>query len=210
MSNNSHHSSDSHKVQLILASASPRRHELLQQLGVRYRVVVSDVDESGLPGESPLDYVCRVARNKAEAVAGRDDSGLPVLGADTSVVIGGQILGKPGNEEEAAVMLRMLSGQVHQVYSAVVLVGPDRQVSSRLSITEVRFARLDDDWIAAYVATGEPMDKAGSYGVQGCAAHRISEIRGSYSGVMGLPLYETMELLHAAGFTLSPCHNVKS
>ncbi|HET6564129.1 MAG TPA: Maf family protein [Xanthomonadales bacterium] len=206
----SHQVTDDQAAQLILASASPRRHELLRQLGVIYRVVVSDADESSLPGENPADYVCRVARNKAEAVAGRDDSGLPVLGADTAVVIGGQILGKPGSEDEAAVMLRMLSGQVHQVYSAVVLVCPNRQVSSRLNITEVRFAELDNDWIAAYVATGEPMDKAGSYGVQGCAAHRISEIRGSYSGVMGLPLYETMELLHASGFNLSPCCNLKS
>jgi septum formation protein len=92
------------------------------------------------------------------------------------------------------------------VYSAVVLIDAQRQLSSRLNVTRVHFAALDEDWIAAYVATGEPMDKAGAYGVQGCAAHRIREINGSYSGVMGLPLYETMELLHAAGFSLPPCH----
>jgi septum formation protein len=192
-------------AQLILASASPRRHELLRQLGISFRAVISDIDESELPGESPADYVCRVAYDKAAAVARRDGSGLPVLGADTTVVIAGRILGKPGSTQEAAGMLRTLSGQMHQVYSAVVLIDAQRQMSSRLNVTEVHFSELEDDWIAAYVAAGEPMDKAGSYGVQGCAAHRIREIRGSYSGVMGLPLYETMELLHAAGFSLSPC-----
>ncbi len=191
-------------VQLILASASPRRHELLRQLGVSYRIKVSDVDESVLPGEDPADYVRRVAQDKAQAVAGRDESGLPVLGADTTVVIEGRILGKPGDAAEAAEMLRLLSGQVHKVYSAVVLVEDAGTIRSLLSVTEVRFAQLEEDWIEAYVATGEPMDKAGAYGVQGCAAHRISEIRGSYSGVMGLPLFETMEILHAAGFSLPP------
>ena len=205
MSNISHQTSGHLAAQLILASASPRRHELLRQLGISFRVVISDVDESELAGESPADYVCRVARNKAAAVANRDDSGLPVLGADTTVVIAGRILGKPAGKQDATDMLRMLSGQVHQVYSAVVLIDAQRQLSSRLNVTEVHFTELEDDWIAAYVAAGEPMDKAGSYGVQGCAAHRIREIRGSYSGVMGLPLYETMELLHAAGFSLSPC-----
>jgi len=193
-------------VQLILASASPRRHKLLRQLDISYRVVVSDADESGLEGESPADYVSRVARNKAEAVASRDHSGLPVLGADTAVIIDGKILGKPGSAREAAEMLRALSGRVHEVYSAVVLIDAQRRLSSRLNVTRVHFTGLDEAWIAAYVATGEPMDKAGAYGVQGCAAHRIREINGSYSGVMGLPLYETMELLHAAGFSLSPSH----
>ena len=131
-----------------------------------------------------------------------------MLGADTAVVIGGRILGKPRDEQEAAEMLRCLSGQVHEVFSAVVLINSQGQASSRLSITEVRFAALEDAWIAAYCATGEPMDKAGAYGVQGYAAHRISEIRGSYSGVMGLPLYETMELLHTAGFSLAPFHKM--
>jgi septum formation protein len=190
---------------LILASASPRRHELLKQLGVHFRVEISEADESGIPGESPADYVCRVARSKAEAVARRETSSLPVLGADTAVIIAGQILGKPRTSLEAEDMLRLLSGQVHEVYSAVVLIDSQRSVSSRLNITAVRFAPLDEAWIEAYAASGEPMDKAGAYGVQGCAAHRISEIRGSYSGVMGLPLFETMELLHAAGFSLAPC-----
>lgn len=195
-------------VQLILASASPRRHELLRQIGVRYRVIISDADESGLAGETPTEYVCRVAQSKAETVAKEAASNLPVLGADTAVVIGDRILGKPHDRPEAAEMLRCLSGRLHQVYSAVVLINAQGNVSSRLSITEVRFAKLAQDWIDAYCATGEPMDKAGAYGVQGYAAHRISEIRGSYSGVMGLPLYETMELLYAAGFSLSPCREV--
>lgn len=189
--------------QLILASASPRRRELLTQLGMRFRVQISDVDESVLPNELPADYVCRVARNKASVIARNNESMLPVLAADTSVVIAGRILGKPGTAEEAVEMLRQLSGQWHEVYSAVVLV-TRHKMASRLSITQVHFASLEEDWIKAYVASGEPMDKAGAYGVQGCAAHRISEIRGSYSGVMGLPLFETMELLHAAGFSLPP------
>jgi septum formation protein len=197
-------------AQLVLASASPRRHELLKQLGVHFRVEASDADESGLPGEAPADYVCRVALAKAGAIAARQMAPLPVLGADTAVIIDGDILGKPQSPAEAAAMLRRLSGRVHEVYSAVVLIGSDGAASTRLNISEVRFAKLQDDWIAAYVASGEPMDKAGAYGVQGCAAHRISEIRGSYSGVMGLPLYETMELLYAAGFNLSPCCGVKS
>ncbi len=192
-------------IQLILASASPRRHELLKQIGVCFRVIISDVDESGLAGETPAEYVCRVAQNKAAAVAHRKDSELPVLGADTAVVIGGRVLGKPRDHQEAAEMLRCLSGQVHQVYTAVVLIDVKGQATNRLSVTKVRFTKLDQDWIDAYCASGEPMDKAGAYGVQGFAAHRISEIHGSYSGVMGLPLFETMELLHAAGFSLSPC-----
>ncbi len=190
--------------QLVLASASSRRHELLNQLGIRYRVIISDADEDTLERESPADYVCRVAQHKAAAVAERERPGLPVLGADTAVVIGGDILGKPRDQAEAAEMLRRLSGQLHEVYSAVVLIDPRGQESSRLSVTEVRFTTLEESWIAAYCASGEPMDKAGAYGVQGYAAHRISEIRGSYSGVMGLPLYETMELLRDAGFSLPP------
>lgn len=190
--------------QLILASASPRRRELLKQLGLRFRVEISDIDESTLANESPPDYVGRVARNKATVIAQSNKSMLPVLAADTSVVIAGRILGKPRSAKEAAAMLRQLSGQWHEVYSAVVLHSR-HTISSRLSITQVHFAPLEENWITAYVASGEPMDKAGAYGVQGCAAHRISEIRGSYSGVMGLPLFETMELLHAAGFSLPPC-----
>ena len=190
--------------ELILASASPRRHELLRQIGISYRVEVSDADESMLPEESPGDYVQRVAYLKAEAVARRNDYCLPVLAADTSVVIGGEILGKPIDQAEAAAMLRRLSGQVHEVYSAVVLIFPGNAPATALNITRVQFAELEEEWVEAYCATGEPMDKAGAYGVQGCAAHRIREINGSYSGVMGLPLFETVELLNSAGFPLPP------
>jgi septum formation protein len=190
--------------ELILASASPRRHELLRQIGISYRVEVSDADESMLPEEKPGDYVQRVACLKAEAVARRNNYRLPVLAADTSVVIGGEILGKPVDRAEAASMLRRLSGRVHEVYSAVVLIFPGNAPASALNITRVQFAELEEEWIEAYCATGEPMDKAGAYGVQGCAAHRIREIHGSYSGVMGLPLFETVELLNSAGFPLPP------
>ena len=196
------------QIELILASASPRRHELLKQVGISYRVVVSDADESSIAGETPADYVSRVARLKAEAVAGMDETGLPVLAADTAVVIDDEILGKPGNQAEARDMLRRLGGRVHEVFSAVVLIDANRQVTSRLNVTRVRFADLKEDWIAAYCATGEPMDKAGAYGVQGCAAHRIAEIAGSYSGVMGLPLFETLELLNSAGLRLPPLNRV--
>lgn len=192
------------QLELILASASPRRHELLNQVGISYRVVVSDADESSIAGETPADYVSRVARLKAEAVAALDQTGLPVLAADTAVVIDDEILGKPADQAEARDMLRRLGGRVHEVFSAVVLINAKRQVTSRLNVTRVRFAELNEDWIAAYCATGEPMDKAGAYGVQGCAAHRISEIAGSYSGVMGLPLFETLELLNSAGLNLPP------
>jgi septum formation protein len=196
------------QAQLILASASPRRHELLRQVGISYIVVVSDADESFIAGETPADYVDRVARLKAEAVAGLDQTGLPILAADTAVVIDNEIMGKPGSTAEAEAMLRRLGGRVHEVYSAVVLIDSRRRLSSRLSVTRVRFADLREDWIAAYCASGEPMDKAGAYGVQGCAAHRIRDISGSYSGVMGLPLFETVELLSAAGLALPPLHRI--
>lgn len=183
---------------VILASASPRRHELLAQIGVRFRVVVADVDESVLPGESPADYVVRVARDKALAVREREGGSLPVLGADTSVVLGHDILGKPADPDEASAMLRRLSGRVHEVFSAVALALPSGEVRDRLNVTRVTFATLDPAWIAAYCRTGDPMDKAGAYGVQGRAAEKITRIEGSFFGVMGLPLCETAELLRAA------------
>lgn len=183
---------------VILASASPRRHELLAQIGVRFRVVVADVDERVLPGESPADYVVRVARDKALAVREREGGSLPVLGADTSVVLGHDILGKPADPDEASAMLRRLSGRVHEVFSAVALALPSGEVRDRLNVTRVTFATLDPAWIAAYCGTGDPMDKAGAYGVQGRAAEKITRIEGSFFGVMGLPLCETAELLRAA------------
>jgi septum formation protein len=183
---------------LILASSSPRRRELLRQVGVDFRVVVADVDERVEPGEAPADYVLRVARDKVLAVQRREAGALPVLGADTTVVLDGCILGKPGSRAEAAGMLARLSGRTHEVYSAVALARGPRGVDHRLNVTRVTFAQLEPDWIEAYIDTGDPMDKAGAYGVQGRAAEKIARIDGSFSGVMGLPLFETCELLRCA------------
>ena len=183
---------------LILAYSSPRRSELLRQVGVEFRVVVADVDESVIPGEAPADYVLRVARDKVLAVQRREAGALPVLGADTTVVLEGCILGKPGDRTEAAAMLARLSGRTHEVYSAVALARGPRGVEHRLSVTRVTFAQLEPGWIETYIDTGDPMDKAGAYGVQGRAAAKIVRIDGSFSGVMGLPLFETCELLRCA------------
>ena len=183
---------------LILASASPRRRELLRQVGVAFRVVVAEVDESVLPGEEPAAYVMRVAGEKAREVWAREPAPLPVLGADTAVVLDDCILGKPGSRAEAAAMLRRLSGRTHEVYSAAVLVTQTGTALDCLNVTRVTFAGLDPGWIESYVASGDPLDKAGAYGVQGMAAEKISRIEGSFSGVMGLPLYETCQLLRQA------------
>lgn len=153
------------------------------------------VDERVLPGEAPADYVLRVARDKALEVMRQDASDLPVLAADTAVVIDGEILGKPDGPVEAAAMLARLSGRTHEVYSAVALATRSGGLDDRLSVSRVSFAELDATWIARYVDTGDPLDKAGAYGVQGRAAEKISRLEGSFSGVMGLPLFETCELL---------------
>lgn len=190
---------------LVLASASPRRRELLTQIGVRHRVQVADVDESLLAGETPEDYVRRLARAKAGAVlrllqAGsgpdREAGDLPVLGADTTVVIDGDVLGKPADAGEAMAMLQRLSGREHRVLTAVALVAAGRE-SVRLSDTRVRFRQLSAAVIERYVATGEPLDKAGAYGIQGLGGALVAEIAGSYTGVVGLPLGETIDLLDA-------------
>lgn len=178
---------------LILASASPRRRELLAQIGVRHRVQAADVDESLLPGETAADYVLRLARAKAAAVR---DVRLPVLGADTSVVIDGDVLGKPLGDADAKAMLRRLSGREHQVLSAVALCRGDR-IEAQLSVSRVWFRSIDDALIDRYVASGEPEDKAGGYGIQGLGGALVSRIDGSYTGVVGLPLAETVDLLQA-------------
>lgn len=183
---------------IILASASPRRSELLRQVGVRFRVVVTDVDESVRPGEEPGEYVLRVAREKALEARRRERAALPVLAADTAVVLDGCILGKPASRVEAADMLSRLAGRTHEVYSGVALAGDAGAVDERLNISRVTFAPLDSAWIETYIATGDPLDKAGAYGVQGRAAEKIARIEGSFSGVMGLPLFETCELLRRA------------
>ena len=183
---------------LVLASASPRRRELLRQIGVTFRVVPADVDETVLPGETPADYVVRLARAKALEVMRREGGALPVLGSDTAVILDGDILCKPLDRADAERMLGRLSGRTHEVFSAVALALSPERVLDRLNVTRVTFAELEPAWIRAYCETGDPMDKAGAYGVQGRAAEKISRIEGSFYGVMGLPLFETSQLLEAA------------
>jgi septum formation protein len=186
---------------LVLASTSPRRRELLAQLGFKFEVLAVAVDERPLAGESPVDHVCRLALAKARAGAAQAPDAC-VLGADTVVVLDDAIFGKPAHSAEAAAMLRGLSGRTHAVLSAVAcLHGVTRGV--RLSQSEVTFRALTDAEIDAYCANGEPLDKAGAYAIQGRAAAFIRHLQGSYSGVMGLPLFETADLLAAAG--VSPC-----
>jgi septum formation protein len=186
---------------LILASASPRRKELLEQIGVEFHIHAVDMDESMLPGESVLQHVERLAIEKARLGYGQvsqyeDD--LAVLAADTVVEIDGDVLGKPANAQQAAVFLTRLSGKQHRVHTAVAVVTGTRELIE-ISSSEVVFAMLSEQQIAAYVATGEPLDKAGAYAIQGIAAQFIVNLNGSYSGVMGLPLYETAKLLSACG-----------
>ncbi len=183
---------------LYLASQSPRRRELLQQICVPFEPISVDIDETVLPSEPPTDYVQRVALEKARAGARRVAPNAWVLGADTSVVLGQQIFGKPANAEEAASMLQQLSGKTHQVMTAIALVNAT-QVAARLNISTVQFRALHSSEIERYIATGEPNDKAGAYAIQGLAAQFISHLSGSYSSVMGLPLYETAEVLRYAG-----------
>jgi septum formation protein len=187
---------------LCLASASPRRTQLLAQLGIAHLVASADIDESLQPGEHAADYVLRMARAKALAVHQRQRA-LPVLAADTTVVIDEHICGKPRDEAEGLAMLARLSGRSHQVLTAVALAA-DAGLAVRLSASEVRFRALSSAECRAYWASGEPRDKAGGYAVQGRAAAFIEHLSGSYSGVMGLPLYETAELLIAAGIALWP------
>jgi len=198
---------------IYLASKSPRRRELLKQIGVNFEVLLlrefpalrQDVDERPHTDERPDIYVVRVARQKAEIGALRVQERhlpiLPVLSADTTVVLDNTIIGKPADKNQAADILRRLSGKAHHVMSAVAL-HHSGQLSSVLSITEVRFRKLSDDEIHRYIASGEPMDKAGAYGIQGRAAAFIAGIAGSYSGVMGLPLFETVELLKKINFPI--------
>lgn len=185
-------------MNLILASASPRRRELLGLFGIEFEVEPAGIDETVSAGEAPADYVMRMAGAKAQAIAERRPA-TPVLGSDTAVVLDGECLGKPAGDDEAAAMLRRLSGRSHQVLSAVTLIGPDGNAAARLSETLVTFDTLPPEWIARYVASGEPHDKAGAYGIQGAAGVWITRLEGSYSGVVGLPLYETGELLRQAG-----------
>jgi septum formation protein len=183
---------------IILASGSPRRRELLMQLAVNFEVAAADIDESLINGETPRDYVLRLSR--AKALAGYRQSGnrLPVLGSDTIVLLDGEILGKPESRSEAESMLQRLSGRTHEVYSGVALVIDPETVTVALNITAVTFGDMPLAWIRQYCQSNEPMDKAGAYAVQGGTGQYIRRIEGSYSGVMGLPLFETAQLLRNA------------
>lgn len=179
---------------LYLASGSPRRQELLTQLGVSFERIITDVEEQRLSGESAQQYVVRLARDKARAGVALAQHDLPVLGADTIVIYNGSVLEKPKDEQHAAEMLRMLSGNQHQVMTAVALADRESLLDC-LVTTEVTFRALSEQDIAGYVACGEPMDKAGAYGIQGLGGCFVRKINGSYHAVVGLPLVETYELL---------------
>ncbi|WP_316148735.1 Maf family protein [Cupriavidus sp. BIC8F] len=192
---------------LYLASQSPRRRELLTQLGVRYELLLADDDEDAealeavQPGETPDDYVQRVCALKAEAALRRRERralpDAPVLTSDTTVCLGGHILGKPADGADAAAMLGALSGSTHRVLTAVTIVSTTG-MRHALSISEVTFRPMQPAEIERYVASGEPLGKAGAYGIQGRAAEFVERIAGSYSGIMGLPLFETAALLRQA------------
>ena len=186
---------------LILASASPRRQELLRQIGCEFRVAVSRAEELSESGVSPEKLAMENARRKAEEVASRDTAGLPVLGADTVVAVDEIVLGKPKDEEDAARMLRLLSGRRHFVYTGVALAHQGKIYTSVVQ-TAVWMDTMSDEDIDAYIATGEPMDKAGAYAVQGRAAQFIPKIEGSFSNVVGLPLHEVRNLARKAGIVL--------
>lgn len=187
---------------IYLASASPRRHEILTQLGIVHEILrlppAVGEDEPRLPGEAPAAYVERTAREKAQRalhyLADGHRPPRPILAADTTVILNDDILGKPSDIEAARGMLARLSGREHEVRTAVVIAAPERLLEA-VSVTRVRFAKLQEQDIDAYCASGEPMDKAGAYGIQGRAGLFIEHIAGSYTGVMGLPVYETGQLL---------------
>ena len=198
---------------IYLASKSPRRRELLRQISVDFELLAlrndpvrgADVSEEVHPGEAPMDYVARVAREKGafawNMVLSRRQPLRPVLSADTTVTIDGQILGKPANTREAVEMLERLSGRTHEVLTSVAVHGMN--IAEQITqVSTVRFAKLTPEQIRAYCASPEPYDKAGGYGIQGAAAVFIEHIEGSHSGIMGLPLFETANLLRKAGYVL--------
>ncbi len=186
---------------LVLASASPRRRELLARLSITFEVDAAATDESVQPGEPAEVYVRRVAQEKARTVAARRPGAL-VLAADTTVVLGAEILGKPESEAQARQMLQRLSGATHRVLTAVALAGAGAPAGAVTRVeTQVEFRPLSASEIAWYVSTGEPLDKAGSYAIQGAGGAFVRAIRGSHSNVVGLPLVETLELLAAHGWT---------
>lgn len=191
---------------IYLASRSPRRRELLDQVGVEFDTLLfrgpprddMDVSEAPKPGEDPMSYVKRIACSKAEGgarrVTWRNLRNQPVLAADTTLDVDGRIVGKPDNADQAREILRLIAGREHSVITAVALAN-EHEMQFKVSVNRVRFGAMTSEDIERYISTGEPFDKAGAYGVQGFAAAYIAEIHGSYSGIMGLPLYETVELL---------------
>ncbi|HIJ21502.1 MAG: septum formation inhibitor Maf [Gammaproteobacteria bacterium] len=187
---------------IILASASPRRSELLTQIGVRYRIAVADIDET-IADESPQQAVLRLAEEKASTIWKEQEqlNRYPVLGADTIVVHQQNILQKPASETEGMAMLELLSGGMHEVMSAIALIS-DTGLQTALSVSQVTFREITTSEQRAYWASGEPQDKAGGYAIQGQGAIFVQQLQGSYSGVMGLPLYETSQLLQHAGVQL--------
>jgi septum formation protein len=184
-------------VRVVLASQSPRRRELLTLVGIPHEVVPADIDETPFPHEAPAAYTERLAREKVAAVADRFPDAV-TIGSDTTVVIGGELLAKPEDEADARRMLRLLSGRTHTVHTAVAVCRGDR-VASGVEDVAVTFRSLGDDEIAAYVATREPMDKAGAYGIQGYGAALVERIEGDFFGVMGLPVRLVLGLLEEVG-----------
>ncbi|NOQ64274.1 MAG: septum formation inhibitor Maf [Methyloprofundus sp.] len=186
--------------ELILASASPRRSELLKQIGLPHSIQIADIDETPLANEQAADYVLRTAQAKSLAIQQQCLTKAVILAADTSVILEGQIMGKPDNLEHALSMLSKLSANTHQVYSAVSIRG--QQIQHCLSISNVTFRAISEQEIIQYWHTGEPADKAGAYAVQGLGSVFIQSIQGSYSGIMGLPLFETAQLLANEGIKI--------
>ncbi len=188
-------------MNLVLASGSPRRREILDSLGLSFEVVVPDVDETRNPGEAPADYVDRIARAKARTAAGGDRV---VVAADTTVVHQGKVLGKPGHPEEARSMLRALQGETHEVFTglAVAVNNPDLDVVSLVEGTEVEMLSMTDEEIARYVESGEPMDKAGAYALQGSGSLYVRAVHGSPSNVIGMPVHLLPRLLLRLGHEL--------
>jgi len=186
------------KPVLILASSSPRRQELLRQTGINFEVMAPHINEDQRPGEAPLEYALRLASEKAQTVARHRPLG-PVLGADTIVVVDGEVLGKPADAADAVRMLRRLSARAHQVSTAVSLALPEGGADTRSCTTQVYFRKLTEDEIQQYVAGGEPMDKAGAYAIQGGAARWADRIEGEYSNVVGFPLSLVTDMLRTNG-----------
>ena len=192
-------------MDIHLASSSPRRHEILTAMGLRFTAAGVDIDETRYEGEPVADMVVRLAIAKAAAARENLDQSLPIIGADTAVVIGDQVLGKPGSQDEAVQMLASLSGRGHTVLTGVALDYAG-VVRTTTSLTEVRFREISPDEAQSYWQSGEPLDKAGAYAVQGVAGIFVEELSGSYSGVVGLPVFETAALLADAGLEVLSRH----